>query len=127
MELPQPGAEGTCCATDCPVAEAHDVLGGKWTTLIFRDLMSGTRRYSELQRSLVGISPRMLAARLRALEARGLVARRIYPTVPPQTDYTLTDLGRRAEPVIAAMAEFGAQVQQAGAGKDQARPRGRTT
>jgi DNA-binding HxlR family transcriptional regulator len=89
--------------------------------------MSGTKRYSELQRSLTGISPRMLAERLRILEDRGLIAKRIYPTVPPKTDYTLTELGRAAEPVIAAMAAFGAQVQQAGAGKDQAGPRGPTT
>lgn len=99
------------CKPDCPVARAHEVLGGKWTTLIFRDLMGGTRRYSELMRSLDGISPRMLAERLKMLEAEGLVTRKVFPTVPPTTEYALTDLGRGMGPVIAAMADFGASLQ----------------
>lgn len=99
------------CNPDCPVARAHEVLGGKWTTLIFRDLMGGTRRYSELMRSLDGISPRMLAERLKMLEAEGLVTRTVFPTVPPTTEYALTDLGRGMEPVIKAMAGFGAALQ----------------
>jgi DNA-binding HxlR family transcriptional regulator len=96
------------CNDDCPVARASGVLSGKWTTLIVRDLLSGKKRYSELQRSLAGISPRMLAARLSMLEESGLIAKTIYPTVPPKTEYELTGAGRRIEPVIAAMAEFGA-------------------
>lgn len=99
------------CTSDCPVARAHEVLGGKWTTLIFRDLMGGTRRYSELMRSLDGISPRMLAERLKMLEAEGLVTRTVFPTVPPTTEYALTDLGREMGPVIEAMAGFGAALQ----------------
>jgi DNA-binding HxlR family transcriptional regulator len=99
------------CSDDCPVARAHEVLGGKWTTLIFRDLMGGTRRYSELMRSLDGISPRMLAERLKMLEAEGLVTRTVFPTVPLTTEYALTDLGRGMGPVIAAMAQFGQALQ----------------
>jgi len=96
------------CTPACPVARASDVVGGKWTTLIVRDLLSGKKRYSELERSLAGVSPRMLAARLAMLEAAGLVAKTIYPTVPPKTEYELTAQGRRLEPVIAALAAFGA-------------------
>lgn len=96
------------CDESCPVARAHAILGGKWTTLIIRDLLPGKRRFSELQRSLSGISPRMLALRLAALEAVGLVEKTIYPTVPPKTEYTLTLRGRGVEPVIAAMGVFGA-------------------
>lgn len=96
------------CDEKCPVATASEVLSGKWTTLIVRDLLSGKKRYSQLQRSLAGISPRMLAARLAMLEEAGLIAKTIYPTVPPKTEYELTAAGRRIEPVIAAMAEFGA-------------------
>ncbi len=96
------------CGEECPVAKASDVLSGKWTTLIFRDLLSGTKRYSELQRSLAGVSPRMLAARLSMLEEAGLVSKTIYPTVPPKTEYSLTARGRKVEPVIASMAAFGA-------------------
>lgn len=99
------------CNPDCPVARAHEVLGGKWTTLIFRDLMGGARRYSELMRSLDGISPRMLAERLKMLEGEGLVTRTVFPTVPPTTEYALTDLGRGMGPVIQAMAGFGAALQ----------------
>lgn len=99
------------CKSECPVARAHEVLGGKWTTLIFRDLIGGTRRYSEMMRSLEGISPRMLAERLKMLEAEGLVTRTVFPTVPPTTEYALTDLGHRMGPVIQAMAAFGAALQ----------------
>ncbi len=95
------------CDEDCPVARASEVLGGKWTTLIVRDLLPGKKRYSELQRSLGGISPRMLAARLSMLEKAGLVRKTIYATVPPKTEYELTPGGRKIEPVIIAMAEFG--------------------
>jgi len=98
----------TICDDECPVAKASSVLSGKWTTLIVRDLLSGKKRYSELQRSLAGISPRMLAARLLMLQQAGLIAKTIYPTVPPKTEYELTKAGRQIEPVIAAMAAFGA-------------------
>tara|TARA_R110002012_G_scaffold309612_1_gene516704 strand:+ start:710 stop:1000 length:291 start_codon:yes stop_codon:yes gene_type:complete len=89
------------------VARAAQILDGKWTTLILRDLLAGTRRYSELQRSVVGISPRMLASRLAMLESNRLISKKIYPTVPPKTEYRITDLGREIEPVIVAMAIFG--------------------
>lgn len=109
------------CTASCPVAQAHDVLGGKWTTLIVRDLLAGPRRYSQLQRSLAGISPRMLASRLRTLEARGLVRRKVFPTVPPQTEYALTPLGHGMADVIAAMARFGETLMAGGrAGTDRA-------
>ncbi len=95
------------CDESCPVARANGVLGGKWTTLIIRDLLSGKKRYSQLQRSLIGISPRMLAQRLSDLAASGIVTKTIYPTVPPKTEYELTALGQSAHDVISAMAKFG--------------------
>lgn len=103
------------CRPDCPIAAAGEVLSGKWTTLIFRDLFGGTRRYSQIQASLAGISPRILADRLRMLEERGLVHRRVIPSVPPKTEYSLTDWGRRIEPVLVALAGFGQMVQGIGA------------
>jgi len=99
---------GVDCTPDCPVALAHEVLSGKWTTLIFRELLAGTRRYTQLQHALLGISPKILAARLRMLESRGLLTRKLTASVPPKTEYTLTETGRAAAPVIHAMAEFGA-------------------
>lgn len=95
------------CDEKCPVARANAVLGGKWTTLIVRDLLSGTKRYSQLQRSLEGISPRVLAQRLKELETAGMIRKKIYPTVPPKTEYSLTKVGKKAQSVILAMAEFG--------------------
>ncbi|MEX0953870.1 MAG: helix-turn-helix domain-containing protein [Rhizobiaceae bacterium] len=110
------------CDAECPVSRASGILSGKWTTLIIRDLLSGKKRYSELARSLAGISPRMLAARLDMLCEAGLVAKTIYPTVPPKTEYELTAEGRRIEPVIAAMAEFGARLKSGGRARPQSRP-----
>ncbi len=98
---------GVDCTPDCPVKLSADILSGKWTTLIIRELLAGTRRYSQLQYALLGVSPKILAARLRMLQSEGLVTRKVYPTVPPKTEYTLTDLGREAERVIRAMADFG--------------------
>lgn len=74
---------------------------------MIRELLSGTRRYTELQHALLGISPKILASRLRMLESKGLITRKIYPTVPPKTEYTLTVLGKKAEIVIRSMGEFG--------------------
>ena len=98
------------CNDTCPVARAAEIISGKWTTLIIRDLLGGSRRYSELQKSLGGVSPRMLAMRLTELEAAGLITKTITPSVPPRTDYALTEKGWSLQPVIAAMAAFGVRL-----------------
>ncbi len=100
------------CDDGCTVRRAADIVGHKWTTLVVRDLLSGKKRYSELQRSISGISPRMLAARLKELEEAGMITRTVFPTVPPTTEYQLTRLGRKLEKVIHALAEFGMAVQR---------------
>lgn len=100
-------AASQSCDVSCPVQRTAQVLDGKWTILVLRDLLGGTKRYSELQRSLAGISPRLLAARLKALEAQGIVLRTAYPTVPPTTEYALTIQGKALMPVVQAMASFG--------------------
>jgi DNA-binding HxlR family transcriptional regulator len=100
------GASPSCDAS-CPVQRAAQVLDGKWTTLVLRDLLGGKKRYSALQRSLAGISPRLLAARLKALEEQGLVTRTVFPTVPPTTEYALTPHGLHIMPVVQAMADYG--------------------
>lgn len=101
------------CDDECPVRRTAEVIGYKWTTLVVRDLLSGKKRYSELLKSVHGISPRLLAERLRSLEAAGLLVRTVYPTVPPTTEYELTALGRKIEPVIEAMAAFGMAMREA--------------
>ena len=98
------------CDDTCPVQKTAKILDGKWTTLIVRDLIGGKKRYSELQRGLSGISPRLLAARLRLLEQNGMLTRTVYPTVPPTTEYELTGLGYGFRDVIEAMAKFGSQI-----------------
>ena len=101
----------TSCDDQCPVRKAARILDGKWTTLIVRDLLSGTKRYSELLGSLEGISPKMLAARLKFLEQNGILSKKIYPVIPPKTEYRLTPLGKGLKKVIAAMGEFGGRLR----------------
>ena len=100
-------ANASNCDGSCPVQRTAQVLDGKWTILVLRDLLGGKRRYSELQRSLAGISPRLLAARLKALEQQGLVTRSAFATVPPTTEYALTARGQQIMPVVQAMAAYG--------------------
>ena len=95
------------CAADCPVRQTARLLDGKWTTLIIRDLLTGKKRYNELLKSLEGISPKMLAARLKFLEAEAIISKRIFPVIPPHTEYALTALGKGLGRVIHAMGDFG--------------------
>ncbi len=104
-----PTAQAACTDT-CPVAKAASVIDGRWTTLIVRDLLPGKKRYSQLLTSLQGISPKVLADRLRFLEAQGILLKTTYPVVPPKTEYELTDKGRKLQAVIEAMAAFGASL-----------------
>ncbi len=99
--------QGAACNPDCPVCKTARIIEGEWTTLIIRELLGGCRRYSELQRSLDGISPKVLAARLRFLAEQGLIERTVYDTIPPTTEYALTDKGSKFEQVIRAMASIG--------------------
>lgn len=93
----------------CPVAAALDVLDGKWTILVIRDLLGGTRRFGELRVSLGAISPKTLTDRLRSLEAQGIVERRMYAEIPPRVEYSLTARGRTLEPVLAALGRWGSE------------------
>lgn len=99
--------DGSNCCDQCPVSRSAEIIEGKWTTLIIRELMKGKLRYSEIQQALVGISPKILAQRLRFLEQKGLVKKSIYATVPPTTEYELTSLGHKMQDVLFAMATFG--------------------
>ena len=92
---------------DCPVCRTADIVCGKWTLLLIRDLAEGSSRFCELERSLEGISPRTLSLRLRALEEAGIVERRTYPEVPPRVEYELTEKGRALLPLIDDMRQYG--------------------
>jgi DNA-binding HxlR family transcriptional regulator len=91
----------------CPVGSCAEIISGKWTILVIRDLAEESRRFCELERSLAGISPRTLSLRLRALEDCGVVERHTYPEVPPRVEYTLTEKGRDLIPVIEQMRAYG--------------------
>jgi DNA-binding HxlR family transcriptional regulator len=94
---------------DCPVCLTADIVCGKWTLLVIRDLAEGRSRFCELERSLAGISPRTLSLRLRALEEEGIVERQTYPEVPPRVEYALTEKGRALIPIIDSMRAYGRQ------------------
>lgn len=91
----------------CPVCRTADVVCGKWTLLLIRDLAAGSSRFCELERSLEGISPRTLSLRLRALEEEGIVHRHTYPEVPPRVEYALTEKGQALVPLIEDMRSYG--------------------
>ena len=91
----------------CPVFRTADVVCGKWTLLLVRDLSEGCSRFCELERSLAGISPRTLSLRLRALEEEGIVERHTFAEVPPRVEYQLTAKGRDLLPIIESMRAYG--------------------
>lgn len=92
---------------DCPVETTLQLIGTKWKVLIVRDLLTGTKRFSELRRSLSGISQKVLTSNLRDMEKAGLVLRHVYPEVPPRVEYSLTKTGQSLEPVLDSMKSWG--------------------
>ena len=91
----------------CPVCRTAEIVCGKWTLLLVRELAEGRSRFCELERSLAGISPRTLSLRLRALEEEGIVERVTYPAVPPRVEYALTEKGLALIPIIDDMRAYG--------------------
>ena len=94
---------------ECSIEKALEVLNGKWTFLIIRDLFEGTRRFGELRKSLHGISPKTLSERLKELEERGIILRTAYLTMPPMVEYSLTEKGHSLKPIIKEMKLWGAK------------------
>lgn len=91
----------------CPVARTADIISNKWTPLIIRDLRKGPLRFSELERSLKGISPKTLSERLKRLEEGEIITRECFAEVPPRVEYHLTEKGEALMPIITTMREFG--------------------
>jgi DNA-binding HxlR family transcriptional regulator len=93
---------------DCPIQYTLDLIGGKWKLIILWHLASeGIMRYSELRRSLKGITHKMLSQQLKDLESDGFIHREEYPQVPPKVEYSLTDFGKSILPVLKGMSEWG--------------------
>ena len=93
----------------CPVARTTEIICGKWTLLIIRDLASDTKRFCQLERSLQGISPKTLTDRLHTLEREGVISRQTFGEVPPRVEYSLTAKGRALAEIIEAMRIFGTE------------------
>lgn len=93
--------------TDCPVEYTASLIANKWKIIILRDLLTGTKRYNELTRSVVGISAKVLTENLRELEKDGIINRKVYPEVPPKVEYSLTKKGEDLKEVIETMKVFG--------------------
>jgi DNA-binding HxlR family transcriptional regulator len=91
----------------CPIYATAELICGKWTIMIIRDLAEGRCRFCELERSLTGISPRTLSLRLRALEDEGILVRKTFPEVPPRVEYSLTEKGHALLPLIEDMRSYG--------------------
>jgi DNA-binding HxlR family transcriptional regulator len=93
----------------CPVAKTLEVVGDRWTLLLVRDLLAGTRRFQDLLASQPGIAPNILSGRLKLMEEHGLVTRRFYSDHPPRAEYALTEKGRGLGVVVGALATWGAR------------------
>lgn len=91
----------------CPVETTLMLIGDKWKVLILRDLMSGTKRFGELKKSLGSVSQKVLTAQLRDMEDSGLVNRQVYAEVPPRVEYSLTELGQSLKPILETMQNWG--------------------
>lgn len=96
----------------CPVETTLMLISDRWKVLIIRDLLGGTKRFSELKKSIGSISQKVLTANLRSMEASGLLTRTVYPEVPPRVEYTLTETGYSLKPVLDSMVTWGTSYQQ---------------
>ena len=103
----------------CPVETTLMLIGDKWKVLILRELMSGTRRFGELKRSIGTVSQKVLTAQLRDMEDKGLLTRRVYAEVPPRVEYTLTDTGYSLKPVLDSMVSWGLDYQRRNADRQE--------
>lgn len=96
-----------CSAASCPVDATLQLIGGKYKAVILWHLMSGELRYSEIHRKFPKVTDKMLTQQLRELERDGLLSRKVYPVVPPKTEYSLTDFGKTLYPILDAMCDWG--------------------
>ena len=97
---------------DCPVATTVSLIGSKWKLLIMRNLLVRPWRFNELQRSLEGISQKVLTDSLRSMEEDGIITRTVFPEVPPRVEYALSELGESMRPIIKSMEAWGTEYKQ---------------
>ena len=97
---------------DCPVATTVSLIGSKWKLLIMRNLLVRPWRFNELQRSLEGISQKVLTDSLRSMEEDGIITRTVFPEIPPRVEYALSELGESMRPIIKSMEAWGTEYKQ---------------
>lgn len=90
----------------CPVAVLLQIVGTRWKILIVKELLSGTKRCSELKKVII-CSQKVLTSNLRELEADSIISRKVYPQIPPKVEYSLTETGKTLEPIVLDMAKWG--------------------
>lgn len=96
----------------CPVETTLTLISDKWKVLILRDLMSGTKRFGELRKSIGHVTQKVLTSQLRQMEASGLLTRKVYAEVPSRVEYTLTELGYSLKPILDAMWDWGTEYKK---------------
>ena len=96
----------------CPVEITMGLIGDKWKVLIVRDLLTGTKRFGELKKSVTGITQKVLTNNLRQMEESGLVKRKVYAEVPPRVEYSLTETGWSLKPILDSMVEWGNEYRE---------------
>ena len=96
----------------CPVETTLMLIGNKWKVLIIRDLLTGTKRFGELKKSIGKVSQKVLTTQLRDMEESGLISRKVYAEVPPRVEYSLTDLGKSLQPILNAMLQWGTEYKE---------------
>ena len=96
----------------CPVEMTLLLIGNRWKALILRDLMTGTKRFGELKKSIGSITQKVLTSNLRDMEENGLLTRKVYAEVPPRVEYTLTETGCSLKPILDAMVEWGTEYKK---------------
>ena len=94
-------------AKECPVKATLNLISDKWKVLIIHELINGSKRSNELEKSLSGISRKVLTENLRSLEENDIISRVVYPEAPPRVEYSLTSLGESLLPILYAIAEWG--------------------
>ena len=97
----------------CPVATTITVIGSKWKLMILWSIFHGPKRFGELQRSLSGISQKVLTDSLRSMEQDGILTRTIFPEIPPRVEYSLSELGETLRPIIITMEQWGNNYKRA--------------
>lgn len=98
--------ETESCGTKCPLRRTLAVIEGKYTPFILKELFSGTKRFGQLRRSILGISPKTLSDKLKDLAEKGVVERISYPEVPPKVEYRLTFRGQQMKGIFQRLQEF---------------------